>query len=467
MTAIKIEQLSFQFERRHPVICNLSMNINSGDAILVTGPSGCGKSTLLRLIAGLLPKYGGQVTTGQIIRPQINHHPTRIGMLFQDPAMQFAMDTPRHELEFTLENCQVAPQQIPIRLQAASEFGRVGNLLDQPISTLSGGQQQRVALAVVVAMAPDILLLDEPFAAIDEDNRRFLINQLQQWQAAQSGRTIIITDHDCHGYAALNPQTFRFENQQLAALTSAEGRALIAQADKMTHTPIRVAQPAATAPAIIHLSHVSISCGQRKLITAPDLTIVQNKITLLTGANGVGKSTLFRALTRLIPYQGTIKYHETDIQKISPGKYHQKVGLVFQQTNEQFLNVTVGEELTLSAKHRRQPLLTNDRLTAVLRNFNLAGMEDRVVYSLSGGQRKKLQLLVMLMIGHPVLLLDEPFAGLDQSSLATVFDLIRRCQRALPQTILIISHQLTGLNQLIDYHLHLADGRLSYLGVKA
>ncbi|MFR0771071.1 MAG: ATP-binding cassette domain-containing protein [Limosilactobacillus pontis] len=112
---------------------------------------------------------------------------------------------------------------------------------------------------------------------------------------------------------------------------------------KMTHTPIRVAQPAATAPAIIHLSHVSISCGQRKLITAPDLTIVQNKITLLTGANGVGKSTLFRTLTRLIPYQGTIKYHETDIQKISPGKYHQKVGLVFQQTNEQFLNVTVGK----------------------------------------------------------------------------------------------------------------------------
>ncbi|MFR0771072.1 MAG: ATP-binding cassette domain-containing protein [Limosilactobacillus pontis] len=58
MTAIKIEQLSFQFERRHPVICNLSININRGDAILVTGPSGCGKSTLLRLIAGLLPKYG-------------------------------------------------------------------------------------------------------------------------------------------------------------------------------------------------------------------------------------------------------------------------------------------------------------------------------------------------------------------------------------------------------------------------
>lgn len=465
MPTIAIEQLSFQFERQHPVIHDLSMATDSSEVALITGPSGCGKSTLLRLIAGLLPKYGGQITAGRITRSQVDRHPARIGMLFQDPAMQFAMDTPRHEIEFTLENCQVAPQQIPVRLQAASDFCQVNNLLDQPITTLSGGQQQRVALAVVVAMDPDILLLDEPFAAIDEDNRRFLINQLLHWHDAQPTRTIVITDHDCHGYTPLHPQVYRFANQRLTALTPAQGQALITRADRAAATPLRVTQPTASVPAIIKLDHVSIARGQRNLITVPQLTIVQNKITLLTGANGVGKSTLFRALTRLIPYQGEINYHGTDIQRISPGKYHQAVGLVFQQANEQFLNVTVGEELTLSAKHQRQPLLTNDRLTEVLRNFGLAGMEDRVVYSLSGGQRKKLQLLVMLMIGHPVLLLDEPFAGLDQDSLTTVFNLIRRCQRALPQTILIISHQLTGLDQLIDYHLHLADGHLTYQGV--
>lgn len=349
----------------------------------------------------------------------------------------------------------------------ASTFCQIGGLLDQPITTLSGGQQQRVALAVVVAMEPAVLLLDEPFTAIDEDNRRFLIKQLQCWHDAQPGRTIIITDHDCHGYAPLHPRVYRFANQHLTTLTPTQGQAQIAQADRAANSPLRVARPAATAPIIIKLDHVGITRGQRKLITTTHLAIVRNKITLLTGANGVGKSTLFRALTRLIPYQGEIDYHGTDIQQISPGKYHQEVGLVFQQANEQFLDITVGEELALSAKHQRQPLLTNDRLTDVLRAFGLAGMEDRVVYSLSGGQRKKLQLLVMLMIGHPVLLLDEPFAGLDRDSLTTVFELIRRCQRALPQTILIISHQLTELDQLIDYHLHLAAGRLTYQGVKA
>ena len=69
--------------------------------------------------------------------------------------MQFAMDTPRHELEFTLENCQVAPGQMPARIQEASTFGQIGDLLDRKITTLSGGQQQKVALAVVMAMHPD------------------------------------------------------------------------------------------------------------------------------------------------------------------------------------------------------------------------------------------------------------------------------------------------------------------------
>ena len=466
MKAINIARLSFQFEHQDPVINGLDMCIEAGEEALIIGPSGCGKSTLLKLIAGSLPKYGGQVTAGQIRRATVNQHPIRMGMLFQDPAMQFAMDTPRHELEFTLENCQVAPGQMPARIQEASTFGQIGDLLDRKITTLSGGQQQKVALAVVMAMHPDLLLLDEPFAAIDEHNRQFLLQQLVRWRAAQPGRTLIVTDHDCHGYATLSPHVFRFVAGKLTALTPAQGAAVIKRADATASTPLQVSVPATTAPAIIRLNDVKISRGNRELLTIPDLAISKNKITLLTGANGTGKSTFFKALTRLIPYQGEIDYLKVDIQKLSPGKYHYQVGLVFQQANEQFLNVTVGEELALSARYQRQPVFTNNRLKTILNDFGLAGMEDRVVYSLSGGQRKKLQLLVMLMIGHPVLLLDEPFAGLDRDSLATVFDLIKRCQQALPQTIVIISHQLTGLDQLVDYHLRLDAGKLFYQGVQ-
>ncbi|MCQ5203986.1 ATP-binding cassette domain-containing protein, partial [Mordavella massiliensis] len=89
-------------------------------------------------------------------------------------------------------------------------------------------------------------------------------------------------------------------------------------------------------------------------------------------------------------------------------------------------------------------------------------LQDRVVYSLSGGQQKKLQLLLMLMMGQPVLLLDEPFSGLDLHSLHNVVDLIKASQKVYPQTMIIISHQLEGLEKLIDRHVKLADCQLSY-----
>ena len=85
-----------------------------------------------------------------------------------------------------------------------------------------------------------------------------------------------------------------------------------------------------------------------------------------------------------------------------------------------------------------------------------------MVYSLSGGQQKKLQLLLMLMMGQPVLLLDEPFSGLDLHSLHNVVDLIKASQKVYPQTMIIISHQLEGLEKLIDQHVKLADCQLSY-----
>ena len=113
--------------------------------------------------------------------------------------------------------------------------------------------------------------------------------------------------------------------------------------------------------------------------------------------------------------------------------------------------MTVKEELELSQQQGQNPYFTPERVQAALKKLGLTGMDERVVYSLSGGQQKKLQLLLMLMMGQPVLLLDEPFAGLDSKSI-------------WPQTLIIISHQLAGLANHIDYRLHLADHHLTYQG---
>lgn len=381
-------------------------------------------------------------------------------MVFQDPLMQFALDTPRHELEFTLENCQVPTDKIPERVKEALQFGKVDDLANRLITTLSGGQQQRVALAAATAMQPNVLLLDEPFANIDEENRQLILKQLVRLNSDYH-TTIIITDHDLHGYKRLHPLVWQLTKRHLTQLSSKNSSQLLTA----SATPqITTVLPSSTLPAIIKFDELAIKRENHSLLLPTNLGIVKNKITLLTGPNGIGKSTLLKAIARLLKYEGKIEYAGENIQKISPGKYYKHLGLIFQHANDQFLNVTVGEELALGFKTCQNPYFNQQQVNEALAALGLNGREDQVVYSLSGGQKKKLQILLMLMRGQETLLLDEPFTGLDPASLKTVLQLIKASQKEEPQTLLIVSHQLSGLDDFIDYHLTMNHQRLNYVG---
>ena len=455
MKNIQFNDLSFNFDQQ-PILKNITAEFTAGKIHLLTGVSGSGKSTILKLIAGLLPKYGGEIVAGAVDVPT----DARIGMGFQDPLMQFALDTPRHELEFTLENCQVPTDKIPERVKEALQFGKVDDLANRLITTLSGGQQQRVALAAATAMQPNVLLLDEPFANIDEENRQLILKQLVRLNSDYH-TTIIITDHDLHGYKRLHPLVWQLTKRHLTQLSSKNSSQLLTA----SATPqITTVLPSSTLPAIIKFDELAIKRENHSLLLPTNLGIVKNKITLLTGPNGIGKSTLLKAIARLLKYEGKIEYAGENIQKISPGKYYKHLGLIFQHANDQFLNVTVGEELALGFKTCQNPYFNQQQVNEALAALGLNGREDQVVYSLSGGQKKKLQILLMLMRGQETLLLDEPFTGLDPASLKTVLQLIKASQKEEPQTLLIVSHQLSGLDDFIDYHLTMNHQHLNYVG---
>ncbi|MFR0531028.1 ATP-binding cassette domain-containing protein [Limosilactobacillus reuteri subsp. suis] len=455
MKNIQFNDLSFNFDQQ-PILKNITAEFTAGKIHLLTGVSGSGKSTILKLIAGLLPKYGGEIVAGAVDVPT----DARIGMVFQDPLMQFALDTPRHELEFTLENCQVPTDKIPERVKEALQFGKVDDLANRLITTLSGGQQQRVALAAATAMQPNVLLLDEPFANIDEENRQLILKQLVRLNSDYH-TTIIITDHDLHGYKRLHPLVWQLTKRHLTQLSSKNSSQLLTASAAPQITTVL---PSSTLPAIIKFDELAIKRENHSLLLPTNLGIVKNKITLLTGPNGIGKSTLLKAIARLLKYEGKIEYAGENIQKISPGKYYKHLGLIFQHANDQFLNVTVGEELALGFKTCQNPYFNQQQVNEALAALGLNGREDQVVYSLSGGQKKKLQILLMLMRGQETLLLDEPFTGLDPASLKTVLQLIKASQKEEPQTLLIVSHQLSGLDDFIDYHLTMNHQRLNYVG---
>ena len=164
----------------------------------------------------------------------------------------------------------------------------------------------------------------------------------------------------------------------------------------------------------------------------------------------------------MIPYTGNFAYLNKEIAQISARKYLTQVAQIFQKASDQFLAVTVKDELELSKKDRNL-FFTEEKVNEWLDKLGLAKHLDQVVYSLSGGQQKKLQILLMLMTKHQVLLIDEPLSGLDHNSVKLVLELMRESQKKLHQTLFIISHQIDELAEFCDYRLILADQRLKYV----
>ena len=187
MTSLRVVDFSFAYEADQPNILNkINLDLTPGSFNLMVGPSGSGKSTLLKAMAGLLPKFGGVVTNGDVLLEGQSIGPIapfekakRVAMLFQNPDRQFAMRTAREQITFALENLQLPVADIERRVTDAIARLDVDALADQELLTLSGGEKQRVALATIFAMQSDIILLDEPFANGDPDARQLLLQDLK------------------------------------------------------------------------------------------------------------------------------------------------------------------------------------------------------------------------------------------------------------------------------------------------
>lgn len=441
---IKINQLSFQYQNKL-IFKNLDFIIKQGDFILLTGPSGCGKSTLLKLIAGLEPTSNSKITTGSLIQPFTNW-----GMAFQDPNRQFTMATPREELIFALENKLIDRISAQNIINEVSNKTNILHLLDRPLLQLSAGEKQRVALAVLIAMQSDLFLLDEPFANCDSHNRNFLLNCLNSLH--KEGKTILISDHNFANYKKINTKVFAIENKTIKATT------LPSQKEVATNFSL----PHTNQESVYSFNSFSLSFPEKELLSSINLKIYSGKATLLTGENGSGKTSLFKALSKVITYQGQLFFKNKEVKKLRRRPYLSKVGQIFQNPDDQFLNVTVKEDLDFSLKYNKNPSLNKSQLQSLLAQLNLENVDEQVVYSLSGGQKRKLQIIVMLLAYPDVLLLDEPFSGLDQKSISDVIFLLKNYFLDANHSLIVISHQFDQIQQLCDYHLVLKDHQLFY-----
>lgn len=466
MTVLNAQQLTFSYDDQKPAVFEkLDFKIENGTFGLLTGASGCGKSTLFKLLAGLYPQYGGQLLSGQVTLNDQNiaeivpfARARKVAMLFQNPSRQFAMRTVQEQLQFALENLQLNPLEIKQRITATLVELGLEDFRSRNLSTLSGGEQQRIALATVLAMDSDIILLDEPFANVDPAGRQQLLLDLKRLQQYHQ-KTILIADHDPSGYAKIADRLYHLEPHahQVEELS-------------LTKLPLKNISMTAVKPKSLNLGKLTwhqleVAVNSRKLLANSDFDLPIGQLGLLSGANGTGKSTLFAALCRQHPYQGTLTFQKKDAEKFKLKKWAKIVGIVFQNSADQFITLKAASEISLSAKFSQHPeYWTAIKVKQAIASLNLTNVLDQVCYQLSGGQQKKLQLLSMLIMSPSTLLLDEPFAGLDADSLAAALALIKETVQSLQLSVLLISHQRLGVIGSIDYELRLEQQRLTLLG---
>lgn len=192
---ITVENLSHTYPDGTMALRSVSLTIQRGEFMLLCGPNGGGKTTLLRHLNGLLKPTAGQVLLdGQ----DVSEHPrdvvARVGMVFQDPDSQILGETVWEDVAFGPENLGLSREEVKARVQRALELTDLGDAAHKSCLWLSGGERKRLAIAGVLALNPETLILDEPFANLDHPSTVQVLRQIVRLHT--EGHTILLSTHD-------------------------------------------------------------------------------------------------------------------------------------------------------------------------------------------------------------------------------------------------------------------------------
>lgn len=459
---ISIDRVSFGYGETQETLSQVSTAIAPGECVLLCGASGCGKTTVTKLINGLIPAFTpGCRLEGRVEVDGLDPGTTpmyelarKVGSVFQNPKSQFFNLDTDSELAFGLENEGRTPEEIRKRVSDTVDALHLQELQARNIFSLSGGQKQLLAFGSVYAMGPEIFVLDEPTANLDQDAIARLHDQIAGLK--RQGRTVVIAEHRLYFLTDLIDQALylrdgvlerTFTREQFCALTDREREAL----GLRTLTPAGCTLPAvAPAGAKEGLSVEGLTCAYRKeppVFQALSFSARPGEVVAITGPNGVGKTTLSRCLCGLIREQaGQIALNGRLLNR----KERQKAAFcVMQDVNHQLFSDSVWGECRMSA-----PDAPNSTVEGVLDSLHLLPFRERHPMSLSGGQKQRLAVATALLSEKPILIFDEPTSGLDYARMVEVSGVIRSLAQQ-GRIVLVVTHDQEFLQRACDRVLRL------------
>lgn len=498
---ITVRDLSWQYEPLvdggKPVdsLKHVSFDIKSGSFVGVIGPTGAGKSTLCMALAGIIPNLADGTMTGLVevngmntSRHSVSALSERIGYVQQDPEVQLFCASVEDEIAFPLENRGIAPDIIDKQIDVMLDLVGMTGYRKRVPTSLSGGQMQRVAIAAALAAEPDVLILDEPTAALDPEGKQEVFDVLERIRQTRS-MTVIMAEQDTEHIAYWADQVLFMVNGELvrngdASLFVREKGLLESSGVQVADDPLpqvkavqqgkkhkkdKKNQPERSKDVVISLDHVSYQYerGGNASKALDDVTfdIERGSFIGLIGRNGSGKTTLAKHLNGLIrPTQGTVTVDGLDASKHSVGEMAAHVGFVFQNPDHQIFCSTAKEEIAFGPTALGLDGATVfKRVDEMLTLFDLHRYEDVSPATLGYGERRAVALSSVLAIRTPILVLDEPTAGLDHRLAARFLGTIEKLnQRGV--TIVMISHDMRAVYRYCTHVLELEDGKVVQYG---
>jgi energy-coupling factor transport system ATP-binding protein len=342
----------------------------------------------------------------------------KAGMVFQNPAAQMLAPSVEEEIIFGLENLGLEPAEIESRLETVLVEFDLAHMRERNPQTLSGGEQQRLALAAIMARQPDALILDEPLSMLDTTAAEELIAYLERFAA--DGKTLVMFEHRqeyLEGVEKLRHLALDGKEKKESVLS--EGGLQKTQADFK-----------------LEIENLSVRLGGRNVLDNLNLSLEGGQIVAVVGRNGVGKTTLLRALSGLQKYTGVTTVITTQ------GEQKPDLGMVFQNPDLQLFNASVRDEILY---HLPNPDM--DYYRWLISTLGLETYENTPPLLLSEGEKKRLALGLVLM-RHPEhgVLLDEPSLGQDHAHKTILIRILRALADA-SQLVVITTHDLTLAEQ--------------------
>ena len=434
---VALHDVSFRYPgAEHDALHNLTAAVAEHHFVALTGHNGVGKSTLVRILAGAAP------TTGSVSRPGAVALGRAGGttLVFQRPESQVLGVRVRDDVVWGLP----VQSHLPVDVESLLEAVGLGGLGDRDTITLSGGQLQRLAIAAALARRPALLVSDESTAMLDPAGRDRLLAVLRALPGSD-GPTVVHATHRADEIEAADAVI------ALGAASPTSRRALRPPSIPDVPHGFRRPQPVLALRDVGYVYSAGSPWAHRAL-RGIHLAVGAAEAILVVGGNGSGKSTLAWLLAGLLtPTEGTALLDGQPIlEQVG------RVGLGFQHARLQLLRRTVGGELDGASRGA-------GTAAEALELVGLpAALATRAIDDLSGGQQRRVALARLLVSDSPVLVLDEPMAGLDDDARAELVAVIARLRATRPLGLVIVSHDLVELTPVVDRVVALRNGEIAF-----